>query len=185
MAVNLIQPQALTDNSVYGVQQMLYTVDGSSGKDFVDAVTLASYKQAAAIEATAGGYSSVVKARQKKVSELGEVLSELSKAVASLKVKGGKSSDKVTVDNANTIRTICNTYEIKLNWSGDQMTRGDIQKAQTDVQYQMDKEDNNLQQDIVALQSCITKRDNAYSTAAKVIKKTLSAASSTIENIGV
>ena len=39
------------------------------------------------------------------------------------------------------------------------------------------------QQDIVALQSFISKRDNAYSTAAKLVKKANNAASSTIRNI--
>ena len=38
--------------------------------------------------------------------------------------------------------------------------------------------------DIVTLQSYISKRDNAYSNAAKIVKKTNQAATSTIGNIG-
>ena len=64
------------------------------------------------------------------------------------------------------------------------MTRGNIQKAQTDFQYAIDREDNDIQQDIVTLQSYITKRDNAYSNAAKLVKKANQAAKSTIKNIG-
>ena len=72
---------------------------GETGLDFTSAVTFAAFREATAIEATAGGYSEVLKARQVKINDLAEVLSLFSKAVANLKVKGGKSTDKVTVDN--------------------------------------------------------------------------------------
>ncbi|MBR2938865.1 MAG: hypothetical protein IKC15_03265 [Kiritimatiellae bacterium] len=61
---------------------------------------------------------------------------------------------------------------------------GDVQKALTEVQYQIDKEDNLLQQDMVSMQSFVSKRDNAFSTASKIIRKTNNAASATIANIG-
>ena len=64
------------------------------------------------------------------------------------------------------------------------MTRGNLQKAQTNVQYAIEREDNDIQQDIVTLQSFISKRDNAYSNASKVIRKANQAADSTINNIG-
>ena len=179
----LIKPEILTGNSIYGVRQMQYTVDGVSGKDFIDALTAASFRQSVAIESAASGYVGVVNARQKKVDELGKVLAYLSKAVGSLKTKGGKSGDKVAVDNANWVKSIANAYGISLSWDGDKMTRGNIQKAQTTIEYELDKEDNNLQQDIVSLQSFMSKRDNAYSTAAKLVRKANDAAASTIRNI--
>ena len=180
----LIKPEMLTGNSIYGVRQVQYTVDGVSGRDFIDALTAASFKQSVAIESAASGYVAVVKARQRKVDDLGQMLAYLSKAVGSLKSKGGKSTDKVTVDNANWVKSTANAYGISLSWDGNKMTRGDIQKAQTSVEYELDKEDNNLQQDIVSLQSFLTKRDNAYSTAAKLVRKANDAANSTIRNIG-
>ena len=48
----------------------------------------------------------------------------------------------------------------------------------------IDKEDNDLKQDMVSLNSYISKRDNSFSTATKLVKKGLNAASSTIGNIG-
>ena len=100
--------------------------------------------------------------------------------------KNGKSTDKVTVDNANWVKSIAAKYEVSLTWesNGTQMTRGNVQKAQTNIQYAIEREDNDVQQDIVTLQSYISKRDNAYSNAAKVIRKANQAASSTIHNIG-
>ena len=66
----LIVTEPLTGNSVYGVRQVQYTVDGRLGKSFADAVAIAAFKQAAAIEASTSSYTSVVKARQKKIDEL-------------------------------------------------------------------------------------------------------------------
>ena len=63
------------------------------------------------------------------------------------------------------------------------MTRGNIMKGQNEVQYVIDTEDNNMQQDIVAMQGLITKRDNAFSSASRIVRKSDDAASSVIHNI--
>ena len=180
----LIVTEPLTDNSVYGVRQVQYTVNGEFGKNFADAVAIAAFKQAVAIETTTSSYTSVVKARQKKIDELGEALSNIARAMGEVHKKT-KSSDKITIPNAGTVKTIAARYGVDMTWTdGNKMTLGNLQKAQTNVQYAIDREDNDIQQDIVTLQSYISKRDNAYSNAAKIVKKTNQAASSTIGNIG-
>lgn len=180
---NSIVPSEITGGSVYGVRQVQYTVDGVPGRDFVDAVTTAAFKQATAIEAAASGYTAVVRARQVKVSELGQVLAYIAKALGSLK-SNGKSGDKATIDNAQWVKTTAAKYGVSLTFTdGNKMTRENVMKAQTNVQYEIDKEDNSLQQDIVTLQSYMTKRDNALSNAAKVVKKSNNAAQATIRNI--
>lgn len=181
---DLITADVIRNFTVYGVPQMQYTVDGASNQDYTSAVTAASFRQAVAIESATGGYSEVVKVRQQKIDDLGEVLAYIAKANAQLPPKKEQSTDKVKVDNANWIKSICAYYDITFTWDGEKMSRGDLQKAQTEVQYQIDKEDNNLQQDMVTLESYISKRDNAYSNAAKVVKKTLNAADSVIGNLG-
>lgn len=183
---NLISAEVVTDNSVYGVRQVQYTVGKESGKNFIDAVSIAAFKQAVAIEEATTAYSHVVTARQTKIDELSEALAYIAKAMGRLDNKNGKSTDKVTVDNANWVKSIAAKYEVSLTWesNGTQMTRGNVQKAQTNIQYAIEREDNDVQQDIVTLQSYISKRDNAYSNAAKVIRKANQAASSTIHNIG-
>ena len=103
---DLIRADVISDNTVYGVRQMQDTVDGVSGKDFADAVTIAAFRQSTAIEATAGSYSEVVRARQKKVSDLGDVLAYIAEATAKLPVKNGKSTDKVTVNNASDRKSV-------------------------------------------------------------------------------
>ena len=171
---NLISAEVITGNSVYGVRQAQYTVGKESGKNFIDAVSLAAFKQAVAIESATTAYSHVVTARQTKIDELSEALSYIAKAVGKLDNKNAKSTDKVTVDNASWVKNIAAKYEVSLSWesNGSQMT------------YAIEREDNDIQQDIVTLQSFISKRDNAYSNASKVIRKANQAAGSTINNIG-
>ena len=179
----LIVPETIADNSVYGVRQVQYTVDGKSGHNFIDAVAAASFRQAVAIEDTTSSYAAVVRARQVKINELAEALSYVAKAVGSLD-HDAKSSTKTKIDNASRVKEIANKYGVSLSWDGNKMAFGNLQKAKTNLQYAIDREDNDIQQDIVTLQSFITKRDNAYSNAAKVITKANHAASSTIGNIG-
>lgn len=181
---DLIVSEEIPGFTVYGAQQVQYTVDGEANKDYTSAVMCAAFKQAAAIETATSSYTSVVRARQKKIDELGDVLSNIARAMGEVHKKT-KSSDKITIPNSGTVKTVAARYGIDMTWTdGDKMTLGNLQKAQTNVQYAIDREDNDIQQDIVTLQSYISKRDNAYSNAAKIVKKTNQAASSTIGNIG-
>lgn len=179
----LIETNPLTDNCVYGVRQCEYTVDGMSGKNFIDAVTIAAFMQATAIEDVTSAYTKVVAARQEKIEELSEVLSLLSKANAQFE-SDAKSTDTVSVDNAAWVKSTCEKYDVGITMDGNKITYGDMQKANTDVQYAIDREDNDLQQDMVTLESYVNKRDNAFSTASKVVKKANNAATATIGNIG-
>ena len=117
------------------------------------------------------------------IVELAEALSYVAKAVGSLD-HDAKSSTKTTVSNASRVKEIANKYGVSLSWDGNKMEFGNLQKAKTNLQYAIDREDNDIQQDIVTLQSFISKRDNAYSNAAKVVMKANHAADSTIGNIG-
>ena len=173
----------VSDNSVYGIAQVNYTVDGESGKIFADAVAMAAFKVATAIEDATGSYSDVVKARQKKLDDLGTVLACFNKAEAELSTDN-KSTDKASIKDYSYVKRMLDYYEVNVKGLGSSMVRGDIQKAVTEVRYQIDTENTNLQQDMVSLQSYISKRDNAYSTASKIVEKSNRAASTTIGNVG-
>jgi hypothetical protein len=67
---------------------------------------------------------------------------------------------------------------------GNMITRQDALDAQNDIRYALDLEDNNLQQDTVSLQGLLSKRDNSFSNAAKIVKKALNASGAAIGNIG-
>ena len=183
---NLIVANEIAGASVYGVRQMQYTVNGVSNQDFATALTAAAFKQSVAIEDAAGSFVSVVRKRQQKVNDLGDVLAVLAKAVASMKPKDGQSSDKSDADNALiTAAEKADLYGIGIPLTdGNKITRGNALTAQNDIQYALDVEDNTLQQDTVSLQSLLTKRDNAFSNAAKIVKKSLNASAAVIGNIG-
>jgi len=182
---DLIKPSEIQGGSVYGVKQVQYTVDGVEGKDYIDALTAAAFRESVAIEETAAAFSAVVRQRHRKVDDLGTILSLLAVANANLKVKEQSQSDQATVNNAAWVNATASKYGITLVFVANtaNMTRANIMRGQNDVQYALDVEDNNLQQDAVTLQSYISKRDNAYSTASKIVRKALNAAGSTIGNI--
>ena len=183
---DLIIPTEIAGGAVFGVRQMSYAVDGVSDQDYGKALAAAAFKESVAIEASASAYAEVVRQREKKVSELGDVLAVLSKAIATMDPKSNNTGKKSDADNAlKTAKSTCASYGVTLNLTdGNRITFKEAQTGQTNVQYALDKEDNNLQQDIITLRSYITKRDNAYSTAARIIDKVNNAASNTIGNIG-
>lgn len=183
---DLIQATAIPGASVYGVEQMSYTVDGVAGKDYAAALMAASFKEATAIETALVGYSEVVRQRQRKLEDLGDVMAVLNTAYASLKTKDMESGDKTSgFSELQTARNTAAKYGITITLTdGNKMTRRNVMNAQNSVQYAIDREDNDLKQDMVSLNSYISKRDNSFSTASKLIKKANNAASSTIGNIG-
>jgi hypothetical protein len=190
---HLIQPREIPGGAVYGVAQYEYAIDGVPGNDYAGALAVASLRQSVAIEHSATAYAVVVRQRERKISDLGDVLAAIARAIATMDPKSqdtGKRSEWSTLlyDAHGT----CSRYGISLplvavryengQWEG-QVTYREATKSQNDIQYALDTEDNNLQQDMVALQSLITKRDNAYSNAAKIVQKAIRTGSGIIRNI--
>ena len=63
------------------------------------------------------------------------------------------------------------------------LDKGNAQKQQSELQYAIDMRDNDLQQDVIAMQSLMNKRDDAYALAAKLASRISDARSQTLENI--
>ena len=191
---SLIATEEIPGGAVYGVRQMSYTVEGVAGKDYGAALAAAAFKESIAIEDTMNSYAAIVRPRTRKLEDLGTVMAGLNAGMATLKTKETESSDKTdkmaVLAEAHTlaakygITVTCVAYEYSGGVYKAQMRRDDLYRAQNQVQYEMDKEDNDLKQDMVALNSLMSKRDNAFSAAARLIKKVNDAASKTIGNIG-
>jgi len=183
---DMIVANRIPGAAVYGVEQYSYTVDGVAGKDYAAALAAASFKEAVAIEEALGAYSEVVRQRERKLDELGEVMAALNYAVANLKVKDQESGDQAWVPNSAWVNETARKYGITLVFVANtaNMTRRNLYNGQNAVQYAIDREDNELKQDMVSLNSYISKRDNSYSTASKLVKKALDASAATIGNIG-
>ena len=192
---NMIEPNRIPGASVYGVEQYSYTVDGVAGKDYAAALSAASFKEAVAIEQALSAYSEVVRQRMRKLDDLGTAMAILNEAYATLKTKEQESGDTTANmvslatarDKAALYGVTINITDIAIPELGIRMcytTRRDLMNAQNAVQYAIDKEDNELKQDTVSLNSYVSKRDNSFSTASKLVRKALDASGSTIGNIG-
>ena len=192
---NMIEPNRIPGASVYGVEQYSYTVNGVAGKDYAAALSAASFKEAVAIEQALSAYSEVVRQRMRKLDDLGTAMAILNEAYATLKTKEQESGDTTAnMVSLATARDKAALYGVTINITdytiqdlGIRMcytTRRNLMNAQNAVQYAIDKEDNELKQDTVSLNSYVSKRDNSFSTASKLVRKALDASGSTIGNIG-
>ena len=183
---NLITTEEIPGAAVYGVGQVSYTVDGVKGKDYGAALAAAAFKESNAIENTMNSFAAIVRQRQRKLEDLGYVMAILNKAYSTLKTKEPESDDKSSADDAlKTASSLAASYGVTISLSnGNKIRRDNVMRAQNQVQYAIDKEDNDLKQDMVSLQSIMSKRDNAFSNAARIIKKANNAEMSTIRNMG-
>ena len=190
---NMIEQNPIAGASVYGVEQYSYTVNGVAGKDYAAALSAASFKEAVAIEQALSAYSEVVRQRMRKLDDLGTVMAILNEAYATLKTKEQESGDTTAnMVSLATARDKAALYGVTINITDATIagirfcytTRRDLMNAQNAVQYAIDKEDNELKQDTVSLNSYVSKRDNSFSTASKLVRKALDASGSTIGNIG-
>ncbi len=186
---NLITTEVISGGAVYGVNQVTYKVDGAAGQDFSAALTAASFRESTAIENAASAYVEVVRQRQRKMDDVGVLLAVLSKAIANKDPKNNNKDDPcyTGTDLYDAVQN-CRKYGINVNVStfgnSATITFGNAYKAQASVKFELDKESNDLQQDSVSLRSYVSKRDNAFSAAARLVKKANDTASSNISNIG-
>ena len=193
-----IQINPIEGFKIYGTQMVNYTVNGTSGQDFDAAVTFAAFNNATTIEKEAGAYSSVLKARQNKLNDLGTALAELSYIAGLLPTDEPESDDEVK-GNFDWLKSLLGKYGINLNVQHkdaivilgitirdayDYVTRKTIENTKANTQYEMDKEDNDMQQDMVTLQGLISKRDQSFATAAKVVRKFNATGDTIIRSIG-
>ena len=177
-----------TGAAVYGTQLRSYAIDGEMGKTFSEVLAFASLRQSHSIEMAATAISSVVRERQRKVSDLAEVLAVVSAAIPSMPSKGASDERWSTISsediaNANALLVKYGIAKMATNGDG-QINYETAYQAQNDVQLKVDSENNDLQQNLTSLQSLVSKRDNAFSTANKVIQKSNTTARSTINAFG-
>ena len=183
---DLIVANDISGLKIYGQQQVDYTVDSVSGRDFAAAVARASMLRSVAVEHVLSSLSEVVRLREKKLTDLAEALSIISSVAVSFD-KDSKTDDmkfswelgqaKKILDRYGIDTSLIKQYDPKVNTNilGNSdfygVSKGNSSKVQTDVQYERDKEDNYLQQDLVSVPSYFSKRDQALSTATSLVKK--------------
>jgi len=182
-----IQQTDIKGFSVYGQQQVDYTVQGVVHQDFASAVAAAALGRTLSLEAATSAVTAGIRLRMTKLEDLGNCMGVISKYVATM-------ADEDTDDEASGADILqvkrklesygINASYISVDGSNGKIEKGDLSRLQAEIQYAMDREDNDLQQDMTAVQGYINKRDQGYQTAYAVIRKVLRSDSATITNIG-
>jgi hypothetical protein len=178
---NLVEANNIAGLKVYGQQQVDYTVEGKAGCDFGLAVARASMLRSVAVEGVLTGLTSAVRMREQKLTDLGQALAYIAEAAAEFHEKS-HTGDTASSPGLATAAGLLGKYDIPHSairtWHDPvqkvdigRITQADVQTLQTNVQYELDKEDNYLQQDLVSVQSYFSKRDQALSMAASLVKK--------------
>lgn len=174
--------------NVYGLQQVEYTVDGLKDADFGTALSIAALQHADTIEEESSAFSSMVRLRMRQLEELGEALSIISEAISSLPTDGAATDDPSHADPALwTADAILKKYDLpSLNVDPEEgtVTRESLMKRKNELQHRIDTEDNTLQQDMLALQSLVSKRDESFSNASKMLSKVNNTSQTIIGNFG-
>ncbi|MCQ2396206.1 MAG: hypothetical protein MJ106_00725 [Lentisphaeria bacterium] len=181
----LIQTNAIEGFTVYGQQMVDYAVDGMEHCGYSYSIGVAALANTASMERAISGILALTKMRQKKMEDLGSAISVIVKALDTMKKKDQSPGDKSSADVALLYsQAKLAQYGINLKLDGDfKIRRDDAGYAQNDIQYAMDNENNDLQQDMITLQSMINKRDSAYSSASKLMNKAEKAGSTIIRSM--
>lgn len=185
----MITTQPIEGANVYGVPQVSYSISGRPGEaDYGTVLAMATLTQSAAIEKQSAALSDMVHVRMEKLKELGEALSIIARALASMQTSSSPRPTDLSSSDYNLLRAdaILRKYGIDAMMIDGawRITRETAMKRKNDTQYAMDSEDNALQQDMLALQSLVAKRDNSFSTASKLMQKFNNTSNTLIGNIG-
>lgn len=169
--------------SVYGLEQTDYTVNGTAGCDYGLAVSKTALKRADAIEQALAAFTAVVRKRQNKITELSKALGAVSSAAAKFK-SDDKTTASVTHESLSDAYSICSKYGVDTYGAeGNSIMRSQVQQVQTAIQYAIDTENTDMQEDMVQLQGYVDKRDSSIRLASTLLKKVNATASTGIRNI--
>lgn len=177
-----VNSQPMEGVAPFGIQINNYFINGEEF-DYSNVIFQTALFHAASFERESIALTAMVRQRMKKIDDLGAVLSVLNEAYAQLPVKKQKSDDEVGNDKLSGAHTTAGIYGYDIHAWDNKIYRRDCQHAQNDIQYGIDKEDNDLRQDMLSLESILQKRDNAFSTASKLMKKVLNSSKSIISNM--
>lgn len=166
-----ITAQAIPGCTVYGLQQVEYLVDGTV-TDYGGALALASVSRALRLEGLTAALAGAMRLRMRKLEDLGKALAEIVRASATVQ----NVDEQVTGFDASKVGELLARYGLKIEQAGSKLTKGDLLKTQTNVQYAADREKNWLQQDTSTVQTLYSRRDQAMKQASTIARKATDAA---------
>ena len=190
MADGMIELDEFAPNTfrrLWGVQICDYVVDGAKA-DFETLVVRYAMKRATTIESEVDPVSKIVNKRNAELSELGLLLSELSRIQADLSGEEHAASETVTLkDNyAETLRklgTPADPAPIGGSPGAYTISKSGVEKAIQMVKTRMDKLNNESSRDMSRLQSLVDKRDESFSNASTLMQSVSGTRDNSIRNM--
>lgn len=181
-----VQATFYPEDSAYGIPAVEYSVGGTEGCGFAEAVAFGALQSSHAIESSALAVTEVVKVRQRKCSDIGDALATIGEAVASIKdTTDIDEESSIDIEKLRKAKETLARYGIDLPLTEKgQITYQTGYRKQNEVQLALDRENNDLQMNMTTLQGLLNKRDNAFTVSSKVVKKVNKTAISTIRSIG-
>jgi len=153
--------------TVLGTPQYTYTVNGVHRQEYDTAIFRATMCRTSALEAAASSYEDLIRGRTQKIDDLGEALAEIARCMRMKdQTKDAKLEDKFPFDA--TVAATLRKYGFDASSS---MSYEELSPLQEDVKYAIDRENNELNQDMSDIQNLVSKRDDAYKTVEKLIDK--------------
>lgn len=171
----------------FQLEQVEYRLQGSDRVlDYEGLVAALATGRSARLERQAQVQAAFVRQRNEVIESLGEVLAEVCDCLATLGQKDD-APEKISSSRLGQCHVLLGQLGVKsyISYSDGVGTldKGNAQKQQSELQYAIDMRDNDLQQDVIAMQSLMNKRDDAYALAAKLASRISDARSKTLENL--
>lgn len=189
MSMITAQTDPYRSDRVYGRDIRTWTVDGVAGRPFADVIAFASLRQASATETMASAVTDFVELRQRKVSDLGEVLAVICEAMGSMNPKESDPDERysrIEIAELERVNALLAKYGLDpLQVDGAKgINYTNAALAETKVRSWLDGENNDLRQMLNLLEGIVKRRENSFSIAAKVMEKTNMTATQTVRAYG-
>ena len=166
-----------------GISAFDYKRDGVQ-TDLQDLLTDVTVGRASAVEAEIKPLSDIMRNRNKKLDQYGELLAKLNKIQTSFKEEDAKDPEKRSTIalTADEIRLLSEISHASI--TAECPTKPEAEQYVQLVKSAIDGLNNRSQTDMTRLQSLVDKRDQSYTKAAEFLKDIVDSRSKTISAIG-
>lgn len=168
---------------VLGISAYDYKRNGEQ-IDLQDLLTEVTVSRASAVEAEITPLSDIMRFRNKKLDQYGELLAKLNKIQTSFDEKDGSNPEKRSSISltADEMRLLSEISHVSI--ASDCPTKPEAEQYVQLVKSAIDGLNNRTQNDMTRMQSLVDKRDQSYTKAAEFMKDIVDSRSKTISAIG-
>ena len=153
--------------ALWGINAYEYKISGTQ-VDFPDLMIAVSERRAVSVEGEVTPLTTRVRARNKKLEDLGTILADLTNLQSQFKSNAGGWDREGTL-SSTTYNLICTLFAGEVNFSERKMAKCEVEQWIQKVKSKIDALNNESQTDMTRLQSLVDRRDESYSTATNLM----------------